>query len=57
MKEIYYKIQYYNPVSLTYVDLQKSFKSIEEAVSKADSEKKYRIMQISGKKRNIVLVS
>jgi len=57
MKEIYYKIQYYNPVSLTYVDLQKSFKSIEEAVSKADSETKYRIMQISGKKRNIVLVS
>lgn len=44
---IYYKIQYFNPVSLTWLDLQKAFDSIPEAVAFADKTKQSRIMCIN----------
>lgn len=54
MKEIYYKIQYYNPTSLTWMDVQKSYVSTDIAKKAADGSRKWRLMMIDGKKRTVI---
>jgi hypothetical protein len=50
----YYKIQYFDMVSVTYVDIQKLYETVELATANAPTDKTWRIMMVDGKNREIV---
>lgn len=57
MNKVYYKIQYYDQLSLTWKDIQKQFDSISDAENHTIStDGKKRIMQVDGKKRSVMTV-
>jgi len=55
-KEIskYYKVQFYDETSLSWVDIQKSWATIAMAKFNMPADKKCRIMEIDGKNREVV---
>lgn len=54
MKAPYFKIQYFNEISLSWVDVQKTFISTDVAKKAADQSKKWRLMMVDGKKRTVI---
>lgn len=53
----YYKIQYFDKTIMSYVDVQKRFSSIEELMGFVKRSKTWRVMEITGKNRHIILPS
>lgn len=47
----YYKIQKYNNVSCSWIDVQKSYNDLNTAISKLTNDGKSRIMEVCGKVR------
>jgi len=56
-KPIYYKIQQFNKISMSWVDIQKTYATIDEAIQAGTSSHKWRIMQINGKDRQVIYPS
>lgn len=50
----FYKIQYYIPKNLSWLDVQTRFDTLDQAVANADNDRVFRIMEIIGKKRSII---
>lgn len=57
MKEVYYKIQYFDKISMAYMDIQKKYLSINELFKDVNLSKNWRIMVIDGKDRHPMLPS
>lgn len=53
----YYKIQYFDKVSMTWVDVQKAYLTPEAAKIAAPKGKKYRFVHVKDKKREIIMPS
>lgn len=50
-KTQYYKLQYYDEKSLTWMDVQKQFDSLEEGLNETDIDRTFRFMWANGKTR------
>lgn len=57
MKETYYKIQYFDKISMSYMDVQKKYFSVEELLQAVNKSKNWRIMVVEGKNRHPMLPS
>lgn len=58
-KTQYYKVQYYDETSLTWIDVQKQYDTTDDAftdMSDDDLSRKFRFMMVDGKKRMPVYV-
>lgn len=53
MTKVYYKIQVFNDISLTWIDVQKTFDTPENARTFGGG-KKYRVIRIAGRDRTIL---
>lgn len=56
-KATYYKIQYFDKISMSYIDVQKAFDSIEDLLKTVNKSKNWRIMVVEGKNRHIMIPS
>lgn len=55
MSKVYYKVQYYDSVSLTWKDIQKQFTDQNDALDHCKTiAGKTRLMHVDGKKREVV---
>jgi hypothetical protein len=50
----YYKLQYYDPISLTWVDVQRAYDNFTLAKKALGTMDKGRIMHIKNKKRTVI---
>lgn len=57
MKETYYKIQYFDKISMSYIDVQKKYFSIEELLQEVNKSKNWRVIVVEGKNRHPMLPS
>lgn len=49
--EDYYKLQFFDPISLCWRDVQKAYSSVAEAEANMDTVKQWRVMVITTKGR------
>lgn len=54
MLRVYYKIQYFDNVSLTWRDIQRQIADRDEAVRLVAGKPDHRIMHVDGKKRVVL---
>lgn len=53
----YYKIQTKNPISMSWIDIQKAYNTIDEAMVNFTDNENMRIMVVEGKKRYLLNAS